>query len=158
MTLATLTSAFTTFAADLTTLIADLTMPTLELLLAICAGLAVLTLTAVVIGLRQSKTIARMRRESEELRELVLHVRREAHSAVTYGSDVGKRLRKHEKDLAAVTDRVGLIEQLGDSRSFERAIDVARQGAEADKLVANFGISRGEAELLSLVHGKRAAG
>jgi Protein of unknown function (DUF2802) len=130
---------------------------TTELLLAICAGTAVLTLTAVAVALRQSRTIARLRRESEELREFVQHVRREAHSAVTYGSDVGKRLRKQEQDLATLTDRVALVEQLGDARSFDRAIDVARQGAEADKLVANFGISRGEAELLSLVHGKRAA-
>ncbi len=128
-----------------------------DLLIALSASTAILALTAVFVVLWQSRKIARLRREAVELHELVQHVRREAHSAVSYGSDVGKRLRKQEKDLVELTDRLCLVEELGDARAFDRAIDVARQGAEADKLVANFGISRGEAELLTVVHGKRAA-
>ncbi len=130
---------------------------TTDLLIAISASTAILALTAVFVVLWQSRKIARLRREAVELHELVQHVRRETHSAVSYGSEVGKRMRKQEKDLAELTDRVCLVEELGDARAFDRAIDVARQGAEADKLVANFGISRGEAELLTVVHGKRAA-
>jgi len=128
-----------------------------EILLAAAAFAGIVVITAVTLAVLQSRAIVRLRRECTETDELLAHVRREAHSAVTYASDVGKRLRKAEKELAALTDQLAQLELHGDPRSFERAINVARQGADANKLVSNIGMSRGEAELMSVVHGGKAA-
>jgi len=124
----------------------------------ILAAAALATLAIVTaLYFRQARSGRKLKREHDALQELVAHVRREAHSAVAYGSDVGKRLRKAEKDLATLTERLGQIEMRGESGTFERAINVARQGVDAKSLASNFGISRGEAELMSVVYGKRAA-
>ena len=126
-------------------------------LLITAAAIVIAAVVSTLLFVKQARASAKLRRECEALQELVSHVRREAHSAVAYGSDVGKRLRKAEKDLAQITQRLGQVEMSGDTRAFERAIHVARQGVEADDLMTNFGISRGEAELMSIVHGKSAA-
>ena len=37
----------------------------------------------------------------------------------------------------------------------EQAIELARRGADADKLAAQFGLSSGEAELVARMHGRK---
>ena len=63
-----------------------------EMILA-AAALATLAIFSVFF-VRQARASRKLKREHEALQEVVAHVRREAHSAVAYGSDVGKRLRK----------------------------------------------------------------
>src|SRR5262245_40790206 len=121
------------------------------------ATCALVVISSLVLLVKQTRLRARVQKDIEALAELLTHTRREAHSAVAYGSDVGKRLRKAEKEIATLTERLSQIELHGDARSFDRAINVARQGADAGKLVSNFGMSKGEAELVSLLHGQSKA-
>jgi len=64
------------------------------------------------------------------------------------------RLQRLEQNYAKITDRIGLVEFRGEGRSFDQAIDFARSGAEPGKLAAKFGLSRGEADLVTRLHGR----
>lgn len=66
-----------------------------------------------------------------------------------------QRLAESETRLAAVEERqeqLRLMEE-GDG-DYGRAIRMARQGASAEELAQDFGLNRGEAELLVSLHGK----
>jgi len=64
------------------------------------------------------------------------------------------RLRRVEQEYAKIADRMTLVEFRGEGRSFDLAIDFARRGAEPDKLATKFGLSRGEADLVTRLHGR----
>ena len=74
------------------------------------------------------------------------------------GARVGERLRKLDQASSQLNDRLGQLEIRGDGRPYDHAIALVRHGADADRLVSHFGLSRGEADLVSLVHGQRKAG
>lgn len=66
-----------------------------------------------------------------------------------------QRQAETESRLAAVEERqeqLALMEE-GDG-GYGRAIRMARQGASAEELAQDFGLNRGEAELLVSLHGK----
>jgi len=52
-------------------------------------------------------------------------------------------------------ERLGQLELRGEGRPYDQAIALVRRGADADRLMANYGLSRGEADLVALVHGNR---
>ena len=66
------------------------------------------------------------------------------------------RLQRVERENAKIADRMSLVEFRGDGRSIDQAIDFARRGADPDKLAAKFGLSRGEADLVTKLHGRAA--
>ena len=68
------------------------------------------------------------------------------------------RLRRIEQAAAQLNDRLGQLELRGDGRPYDHAIALVRHGGDAERLVSHFGLSRGEAELVSRVHGPRKAG
>ncbi len=69
-------------------------------------------------------------------------------------ADTLARLQRVEREHAKIADRMSLVEFRGEGRSFDQAIDFARRGADPDKLAASFGLSRGEADLLTRLHGR----
>ncbi len=64
------------------------------------------------------------------------------------------RLQRVEQEYAKITDRMNLVEFRGEVRGIDQAIDFARRGAEPAKLTAKFGLSRGEADLVTKLHGR----
>jgi hypothetical protein len=64
------------------------------------------------------------------------------------------RLQLLEQNYATITNRIGLVEFRSEGHSFDQAIDFARRGADPDKLAAKFGLSRGEADLVTRLHGR----
>lgn len=66
---------------------------------------------------------------------------------------IGERLLEVEQQLRLVAERQDQIDLRQPARQpYRLAINLARQGAEVDKLVATCGISRGEAELVARLH------
>jgi hypothetical protein len=66
-------------------------------------------------------------------------------------TQVEHQFRGQAKHLAS---RLGQLELRSESRPYERAIDQAARGDDAERLVAHFGLSEGEASLVRLLHGK----
>jgi hypothetical protein len=58
-------------------------------------------------------------------------------------------------DLARIGERLGQIELATDERSYEQAITSAERGDDPDRLISCFGLTEGEAKLVTLLHGDR---
>jgi hypothetical protein len=118
-------------------------------------ALALAALTALVLAIRSRRRLGRrldaLERELEALRANVA-------TSTAIGVRVGERLRRVDQVSAQMNDRLGQLEVRGDGRPYDHAIALVRHGADADRLVRHFGLSRGEADLVSLVHGRRKAG
>lgn len=64
--------------------------------------------------------------------------------------------RASREQLARLMDRLGRLELRSDARGYEQAIHYAARGERAERLVSYFGLTEGEAALVSLLHGDRA--
>jgi hypothetical protein len=58
---------------------------------------------------------------------------------------------------ARLAEQLRFLERRADGRSFDQAIDSARHGAGSGQLSEQFGLSRGEAELVARLHGRAAS-
>jgi hypothetical protein len=61
--------------------------------------------------------------------------------------------RRNSQQLKRLEDRLGRLELRGEGRPYEQAINLAAQGEDVARLVSCFGLTAGEASLLSLLHG-----
>jgi hypothetical protein len=82
-------------------------------------------------------------------------VRRELDLVASISMKTGARLKRIEQEYSGVADRVDLVELRGAVQSFDQAIDSARRGADSGKLAQQFGLSRGEADLVTRLHGRK---
>jgi hypothetical protein len=80
---------------------------------------------------------------------------RELEMVTSLGVKTGLRIKRIEQEYSGVTDRVDLVELRGSVQSFDQAIDSARRGADSGKLTQQFGLSRGEADLVARLHGRK---
>jgi uncharacterized protein DUF2802 len=85
-------------------------------------------------------------------------LRRDMELTASAAEQAGRRAELAEQECSNLADRIELIElrgaTQGGAQSFDQAIDSARRGADAGKLAQQFGLSRGEAELVSRLHGR----
>jgi hypothetical protein len=66
-------------------------------------------------------------------------------------------LERHgREDLGRLGERLGQLELATESRSYEQAITSAEHGEEVTRLITCFGLTEGEAELVTLLHGDKA--
>ena len=82
-------------------------------------------------------------------------VRREVELAASISVKTGRRVQRIEHEYSGVADRVDQVELRGAAQSLEQAIDSARRGADPGKLAQQFGLSRGEADLVTRLHGRK---
>jgi len=82
-------------------------------------------------------------------------VRRELVLVASISAKSGRRVKRIEQEYSSVADRVDLVELRGTAQSFDQAIDSARRGADPVKLTQQFGLSRGEADLVTRLHGRK---
>jgi Protein of unknown function (DUF2802) len=82
-------------------------------------------------------------------------VHRELELMASISVKTGRRLKRIEREYAGVADRVDQLELRGAAPSFDQAIDSARRGADPGKLTSQFGLSRGEADLVARLHGRK---
>ena len=61
--------------------------------------------------------------------------------------------QRGREDLSRLGERLGQIELAIEARSYEQAIDCAERGEESARLISCFGLTEGEADLVTLLHG-----
>ncbi len=72
---------------------------------------------------------------------------------------VGDHVVKLEQQLRHVVDRQDQWElRAGGDRSYQQAIQMVHKGAGVEELVTNCGLTRGEADLIVMLHGMAKAG
>jgi hypothetical protein len=118
------------------------------------AGLLQGTVALAAVGL--------LRRNLKHWRDRCLHVeadlkalRREMEMVASMSVRTGRQVKRIEHDYSDVADRVDLVELRGPARSLDEAIDSARRGEDPSRLTRQFGLSRGEAELVTRLHGRK---
>ncbi len=99
-----------------------------------------------IVSLDQSNT--EVNRGMEELRQQLNIL-----SSSTLG--VAARVDKLAGDVSSVRERVDEVEDGAAAGAYTPAIKMAESGCRVEDLVENFGLSRGEAELLRKLHGAR---
>jgi len=129
--------------------------------MAVAAGAAVVSLSVIglaVIAARASLRARRIARKLELMDSEFRSLRDEVAAATGIGVRVGERLRRLDQVCSQMGDRLGQLELRGEGRPYDQAIALVKGGGDADGLVANFGLSRGEADLVTLLHTRRKAG
>jgi hypothetical protein len=82
-------------------------------------------------------------------------VRRELERVAVAGTKIERRLKRFEQETLDSAERLDQIELRGAGQCIDQAIDYARRGADPAKLSQHFGLSRGEADLVTRLHGRR---
>jgi hypothetical protein len=115
-------------------------------------------LVGLVVLFAEWRAVRHLRRRQRESERALALLTKQTESAVAMSVRVGQRLRRAERLLAWACERVGQLELRNEGRSYDQAIELVRRGADAGRLMSNLGLSRGEAELVTLLHGQRKAG
>ncbi len=101
------------------------------------------------------RAMRRVAARCQSLETSLAAIRREMELVASISTRTGRRLKTIEHDYSGVADRVELVELRGSAQSFDQAIDSARRGADSGKLAQQFGLSRGEADLVTRLHGRK---
>lgn len=124
-------------------------LPWPQVLLGLAAALSVLVIYDVAyvwpLCRRQAALAARCAKLEQALAGVVGVVER-----------VASLENRGREDLSQIAQRLGQLELATESRSYEQAIGCAERGEEADRLISCFGLTEGEANLVTLLHGDRA--
>jgi hypothetical protein len=116
---------------------------------------AALGFAGLVSGLFTIRAVRGWRTRCLALESSLAAVRRELELAASISVKTGRRVQRIEHEYSGVADRVDQVELRGAAPSLEQAIDSARRGADPGKLAQQFGLSRGEADLVTRLHGRK---
>jgi len=119
-------------------------------------GAVTLGFLATVATVLMSRSVKGLKARSLALETGLAATRRELEMMAAISLTTGRRIQSIERENARVADRVEQFEPRGRSqRSFDQAIDSARRGADPAKIAQQFGLSRGEADLVLRMHGRK---
>jgi septal ring factor EnvC (AmiA/AmiB activator) len=115
-----------------------------------------LAVCAMIASLMAVKAVRRWRTQCESLEASIASLRRELDRVASICVRTGRRVQRVEQQFSGVTERVDLVESRSSARSesLDQAIDLARRGADPNRLEQQFGLTTGEAELVTRLHGR----
>jgi hypothetical protein len=118
---------------------------------AAAAALVLLGALVLIEGVRHARTSRRFAAIDAQFEAL----KADLAAATGIGIRAGERLRRLDQLSTQMSERLGQIELRGEGRPYDQAIALSQRGADAGRLMSHYGLSRGEADLVSLVHGRR---
>jgi hypothetical protein len=113
---------------------------------------------SVFAGYALSRSLKRLSGRCADLESNVAALRRELDLVAAVTTRTGVRLKRIESEDVDLAERLARIEARGEPRRFDAAIDSARRGAEPRKLAEHYGLSEGEAALVTRLHGRGKSG
>ena len=116
---------------------------------------ALLALCALLAAFVTSRSNRRLTARCVEVESSLTAMRRELELLASISLKTGRRVKRFEREYAGVADRVALVELRGSVQSFDQAIDSARRGTDPGRLSQQFGLSSGEADLVTRLHGRK---
>jgi hypothetical protein len=117
-----------------------------------CIALALLASVAAACALRGA---SRMKARHAALEGRFAAVQSELDLVAANALRAVQSAQRMQLELTGLSDRLGLVELRSEARPFDQAIDSARRGADSATLTHHFGLSRGEADLVNRLHGRR---
>jgi hypothetical protein len=127
-------------------------MITFDLNMILSIGATLFGLGSLLLALRANQ---HWQSRCQALEASLAGVRREMEHVASISVRTGRRVKRIENEYSGVSDRVDQVELRGPSQSMDQAIDSARRGSDPVKLTQQFGLSRGEADLVMRLHGRR---
>jgi hypothetical protein len=118
------------------------------------AGLP-LALGALLAAFITSRSNRRLTARCVEVESSLTAMRRELELLTSISLKTGRRVKLIGQEHSGVADRVAVVELRGSAQSFDQAIDSARRGTDSGRLTQQFGLSRGEADLVTRLHGRK---
>jgi hypothetical protein len=123
------------------------TLPWPEITIGAAAALAVLVLYDVVYVWPIHRRISALTERCAGLERSLAC----AHNELTAARSATEHRSREQLDRLG--DRLGQLELATEQRSYEQAIGCAERGEEAARLISCFGLTEGEADLVTLLHG-----
>ena len=105
------------------------------------------------LAIRDLIAARRMRRVQRAQQQEIEALRAESIQCSVADQQQRKAIRGLVAELHRIGERQGQLELRSDGRAYSQAIAMVAGGADADKLVSDFRLSRGEARLMTLLHG-----
>jgi hypothetical protein len=130
-------------------------MISIDINTALSVAAAVLGLACLVAIMRLNRIVAHWRERCVSLEASLAGLQREIERFASISVRTGRQVKRIENDYSDVAERVDLVEARGPAKALDLAIDSARRGADTGRLTQQFGLSRGEAELVARLHGQK---
>lgn len=117
------------------------------------AALVTLVCLAAVITLHRA--VLHWRERCMRLEAVLPGLQREIERFASISVRTDRQVKRIENEYSDVAERIDLVEARGPAKALGEAIDSARRGADTRRLTVDFGLSRGEAELVARLHGRK---
>jgi hypothetical protein len=116
---------------------------------------ALISLVSLAAVIQMYRAVVHWRERCTALEAVVPGLQREIERFASISVRTGRQVKRIESDYSDVAERVDLVEARGPAKALDEAIDSARRGADLKRLTQQFGLSRGEAELVARLHGHK---
>jgi hypothetical protein len=116
------------------------------------AAISLISLAAVI---QLYRAVSHWRERCLRLEAVMPGLQREIERFASISVRTGRQVKRIESEYSDVAERVDLVEARGPAKALGEAIDSARRGADTRRLTVDFGVSRGEAELVARLHGRK---
>ena len=130
-------------------------MMTIDVNTALSIAAAVISLISLACVVGMYRALLRWRERCMGLEAALPGLQREIERFASISVRTGRQVKRIESDCSEVAERVDLVEARGPVKALDEAINSARRGADTRRLTAEFGLSRGEAELVARLHGRK---
>jgi uncharacterized protein YoxC len=120
-------------------------------------AVAVIAAAALVVAMLAVHAARLWRSQCEALQSSVAALRRELELVASISVRTGRRMQRVEDEFTDVAERVDQVELRAApvNGALDRAIALARSGAQPERLEQQFGLSTGEADLVARLHGQK---
>lgn len=129
------------------------TMPAAEI--AFVLGVILLLTVGQIVSLLQ---LHRTRQRCEDLEKWLKKNTSDLAAFEKAAMGAGERLMRMEQQVRRLVERQDQVEMYSsNSRPYSQAIQLVQRGASVEELISTCGLTRGEAELICVLHGTREA-
>ena len=130
-------------------------MMTIDVNSALSIAAAVISLISLASVVQMYRALLHWRERCMGLEAVLPGLQREIERFASISVRTGQQVKRIESNCSEVAERVDLVEARGPVKALDEAINSARRGADTRRLTAEFGLSRGEAELVARLHGRK---
>jgi len=130
-------------------------MMTIDINAALSIAAAVISLISLAAAVQLYRTVLHWRERCTSLEAILPGLQREIERFASISVRTGRQVKRIENHYSEVAERVDLVEARGPAKALDAAVDSARRGADTRHLTEQFGLSRGEAELVARLHGRK---
>ena len=130
-------------------------MMTIDVSTTLSITAAIVSLVSLAAVIQMYRAVLHWRERCTALEAVLPGLQREIERFASISVRTGRQVKRIESEYSDVADRVDLVEARAPAKALDEAVQSARRGADTQRLTQQFGLSRGEAELVARLHGQK---